>query len=168
MAVLVVLQSVGCGRSEQDGAPTQRTASSTVSPATADDPLQGEWHVTKAIINGETFPQNGEEDIHVGGIYEFQSGTLTKRPNPSFARFEVVPATRHTYTLNTEANPPQIDVEEPDKDAAAWPTENLIYKLQGDQLTLCWSIDMESPRPTDFETQEGDNKGLYVLERASQ
>jgi uncharacterized protein (TIGR03067 family) len=44
-------------------------------------------------------------------------------------------------------------------------TRPCIYKLEGDQLTICWGIDKDSARPKEFTGEKGTKQQLMTFKR---
>lgn len=61
--------------------------------------------------------------------------------------------------VNAKSTPKQIDFEVKEGDAAGG-TALGIYKLEGEELTICIAIPGVNARPTQFEAKEGE---LYVF-----
>jgi uncharacterized protein (TIGR03067 family) len=133
-------------------------------PPTDGESIKGTWEVTSAVINGESFPSEGQEDIHIGGQYVFDGETLTKFPNPQFPGV-TQGGSLHRYQIDATKAPKQIEIQlQRDGSRAPWPPEKAIYKLDKDSLVLCWSIVGEAA-PKEFESKEGENIGLYEFRR---
>jgi uncharacterized protein (TIGR03067 family) len=133
-------------------------------PPTDDEMIKGTWEVTSATINGESFPSEGQEDIHIGGRYVFDGETLTKTPNPQFPGV-TQGGSLHRYHIDATKTPKQIEIQlQRDGSRGPWPPEKTIYKLDNDSLVLCWSIVGEAA-PKEFESKEGENIGLYEFRR---
>jgi len=163
----------GCGQSQRDSATATpgnagaaRSDSGDATSAPTDHELiQGTWEVKSATINGESFPAAGQVDLHVGGRYQFDGETLTKFANPKFPGV-VQTGTPHRYRLDATHHPKQIEIQMlGDGPNGAWPPERTIYELEKDSLLLCWPILEETPPPTKFESNAGENIGLYELRR---
>jgi uncharacterized protein (TIGR03067 family) len=153
----------GCTSPEKDVDEAEKSRAD--SDPVGNSSLDGSWTITRAIINGKSYPQAGQVDIHVGGKYEFDSGQLTKHSNPGVA-FKIR-NTRFRFKLTANTNPTQLELVEENGDVVGnSPTEKLIFRLHGDQLTLCWSLDLAAPVPQDFETSPGDNKRVFFLRRS--
>lgn len=154
LALYFILNVSGCGGN-----------GSGVAERTDHNLIQGTWEVRSAQINGETFPVEGQPDIHVGGRYHFDAGTLTKIPNPEFPGVNAS-GVQHRYRIEPTQNPKQIEIQmtEPGP-TGPWPLEKAIYELENDVLRLCWSLDAQEPPPKKFQSETGDNQGLYVFQR---
>lgn len=161
IAVSLIATLCGCTRNA-----TSDTASSPSEPMDA-DLLIGTWEITSATINGDSFPVEGQLDMHIGGKYLFDGETLTKYPNPDFPGIDQA-GTRHRYQVRAEENPKQIEIQmQGDGPNGPWPPETSIYRLEEDSLTLCWSI-LGETIPDGFESKPGENIGLYELRRVKE
>lgn len=131
---------------------------------TDDKLIQGTWEVVSAKINGESFPVEGQVDIHIGGRYVFDGAELTKFPNPQFPGV-TQDGSLHRYLIDATKTPKQIEMQlEQDGLRGPWPPEKAIYKLEKDSLVLCWSMDF-GEAPKEFASTDGNNIGLYELKR---
>jgi uncharacterized protein (TIGR03067 family) len=133
------------------GAPTTKEKEKD----TAKDSIVGEWEGVKASANGMELP------VPAGGIkFEFTAdGKMMvhegKKDKPDAG----------TYTVDAKKNPAEVDLVPPaDKKE---PTVQGIYKVEGDELTLCFSRgpDGKAARPTKFEAPAGSQSILITLKR---
>ena len=77
-----------------------------------------------------------------------------------------------SYKCNTSANPMEIDksqrfVEEVDGRERVIEERTLkgIYRIEGDRLEMCTSLDAAGDRPSTFETKRGDRRRKIVAKR---
>ncbi len=114
--------------------------------------IQGEWKVDSAKANGQE-PQGAEGDQIKGATWTISADKITV----TFNGEDRV----STYTVDPTAKPKAIDVMS-EKEG----TFKGIYKLEGDTLTICASIQRgDNERPTAFESKEGSFTMLMVLKR---
>jgi uncharacterized protein (TIGR03067 family) len=119
--------------------------------------LNGTWQITKFIDpSGPPLPDNEFKD----GTLEFKDGSLTIRKTKDDAGQTM------TYSVDTSKEPKWIDVK---TDRVKVKTVG-IYKLDGDELTLCVvelnGENAKDARPTKFEANGAAKSALYVLKRA--
>jgi uncharacterized protein (TIGR03067 family) len=115
--------------------------------------LEGEWRLARLEIDGNALPATVTEHTRIlidGDRFRTESpeGTYEGR-----------------LAIDTEATPPHFDVH-----FIAGPeagnTSHGIFKLDGDNLTLCLGL-VHSPRPTAFATKPGSGAALEHLHRSS-
>ncbi len=110
--------------------------------------LQGEWKAVSADEDGARLKKP-----------DLQTLTIVGRRAEFVFRLGAV---RALITLDPTAEPPQFDVFGLNE---AIPFGGRgIYKLAGDELTICWAASGEPPKT--FATRAGDDTRLYVLKRA--
>ncbi len=110
--------------------------------------LQGEWEIVSADEDGTAVKKP-----------DLKSLTIVGRRGEFVFRLGAV---RALITLDPTTTPPLFDVFGLSE---AFPFGGHgIYKLDGDQLTLCWAA--SGDRPKQFATKPGDDTRLYVLKRA--
>jgi uncharacterized protein (TIGR03067 family) len=72
------------------------------------------------------------------------------------------------FTLNPEKKPKGIDIEM----GVPVGTSEGIYKLDGDELTICVASGGKNgkpaPRPTEFAAKKGEHHALFVLKRVKE
>jgi uncharacterized protein (TIGR03067 family) len=117
--------------------------------------LQGTWQVSKSIApDGIAEPDEANKNV----VFEFKDDRMIYREkNDEHA---------NTYTLDSSKQPKWINIDPSqgaDRMAAG------IYKLEGDELTLCVGPAARDgkpvPRPTEFKPNKENGQGLLVLKR---
>jgi uncharacterized protein (TIGR03067 family) len=113
------------------------------------DLFQGPWRVVSAEISGKKVA--GDE------LKEMQKDPMVFRGDKLIGRYEA------TFTLDPAKKPKEIDV------VTAAGKEKMtfrgIYRLEGDELTLCLGTEANGARPASFTTKPGDKAGVIVLQR---
>ncbi len=125
-------------------------------PGPKDDPKKdppsvvGEWVAEKGIVGGN------DKGIPPGGVtFEFTAdGHVrihegSKQPDPA------------DYKVDPKKSPAEIDIVPPAGQKE--PPMLGIYKVEGDQLTIC--VAHGGKRPTKFESPEGSDVMLLTLKR---
>jgi len=107
--------------------------------------LQGTWQAVRLEADGETAPPEVTKKVRWLFTGEDYTGVS---PEMDF---------KGKYTINPAKKPKEIDL----LPAGGKGKMQAIYKLEGDQLTLC----IGETRPSDFVTKEGSKRTLYVLKR---
>ncbi len=126
LAICVIAILCGCNRNA-----TSDSKALSNEP-TDDDLLKGTWEVTSATINGDSFPVEGQTDIHIGGRYQFDGETLTKFPNPEFPGVSKA-GILHRYQIDEKTKPKQIEIQmQGENRNGPWPPEIIIYRLEKD------------------------------------
>ncbi len=127
----------------------------------ADDPkpksndvktLDGTWLVTRAERSGQA------ADRPVGDTLTFRSGMLkfvTKEGQEW----------QGTYTIDVSQTPMTIDVSHKRPNSDEEIQVPGIFRIEGDELTVCFSDPTEGERPTEFKTVEGKRTMMVVLKR---
>ena len=118
-------------------------------PAPADNPLLGEWVVESHIASGKPIPQVGKPE----------RVTVTKDGWKVKKELEA----ESNLSLDLTKDPPHIDVWVPTQGEEA--RVRGIYKLDGDTLTVCYSLGAE--RPTKFESLPRSGNWLLTLKRVN-
>jgi uncharacterized protein (TIGR03067 family) len=119
-----------------------------VSPSDDDDftALQGTWSIVALESDGRPSP----EENYVGNTIEFSEDQIHLHERG-------LESVTFKFTLNAATDPKQIDLIVREQTAQG------IYRLSGDDLSLCLSIGGE--RPQKFGTASGDNTELFTLKR---
>jgi uncharacterized protein (TIGR03067 family) len=118
--------------------------------------LQGTWQVKKWIDSSE---EPAEADEIKDFTFEFKGDTVTLRKRKGDGK-------EMKYTLDPSKKPKWFDLPQggADGDVAEG-----IYKLDGDELTICvisgMRNDTPSPRPTEFKASKPNKYTLFVLKR---
>jgi uncharacterized protein (TIGR03067 family) len=114
---------------------------------------QGTWQVTSFVRDGQAA---GEEITR--SILRVVEGdhVVWKRDGKNFAGTKVV--------LNARVQPHAIDVL-PDGGPSFGKRVLGIYKLDGDELTICMA-DPDQPRPQAFQADQGSGQTLMTFRRA--
>jgi uncharacterized protein (TIGR03067 family) len=107
--------------------------------------LLGTWQAIRLEYEGETGPK--EVTQKVKWIFKEEEYTGVS-PEMDF---------KGRYTINPTKAPKEIDLVP----AGGKKTMQAIYKLGGDQLTLCFG----DTRPSEFVTKQGSKRWMYVLKR---
>ena len=115
------------------------------------DLLQGPWRVIAADIAGKKV--SAEE------LRELQKDPMVFRGDKLVGRYEA------TFKLDPSKNPKEIDVTPSTKPGMEKMVFRGIYRLDGDELTLCLSSVPNGDRPANFTLKEGDKAGVIVLKR---
>jgi uncharacterized protein (TIGR03067 family) len=115
------------------------------------DLLQGPWRVTAAVIAGKKV--SAEE------LMELQKDPMVFRGDKLVGRYE------STFKLDPSKNPKEIDVTPSTKPGTEKMIFRGIYRLEGDELTLCLSSVPNGDRPASFTLKPGDKAGVIVLKR---
>ena len=116
------------------------------------DRMQGEWRVEKAVRRGKDAPAAVRDKLSIA-----ISGSTITINDSTEAREE-----KAEITLDPSKTPANIDAVPtlPGSDRVLG-----IYKLEGDNLTICWNKG-DGPRPGAFEIKPGTDVVLLVLKRA--
>jgi uncharacterized protein (TIGR03067 family) len=162
---ILVLSSLCCPSVEaSDGPPPGNSGSSRTTKDGMDDSskdharFRGIWMCTRLEMNGKEMPGNAQDPaqnpywkvVFDDDIFRF----VAENGKPSDPIYKV------RWTAST--SPKQIDLDGiPREETLAG-----IYKLDGDILTICLTIDKDTPvRPTRFTTKEGLPLMLFVFQR---
>ena len=110
------------------------------------DRLQGAWSCTSIEIGGQVVPPKTFASNKNGLAAPIIRGDVWME-----ARREDDLKPFYTIKLNPSADPKQVDLVHADGEVLAG-----LYKLEGDTLTFCLTVDKDTPmRPTRFVTKEG-------------
>lgn len=116
--------------------------------------LQGLWQVTKFIDHSE---QAAPADEIKEMVFEFKEDRITQRKSKED------PGRPGKYTVNAAKQPKWMDI-----DFGGRVSEG-IYKLEGDELSLCFVGGMRggkiTPRPTEFKANMNPPHSLFVLKK---
>ena len=116
--------------------------------------LQGMWQVVKFIDHSE---QPAPLDELKDFTFEFKGGKIIQRKGKDR------PGRPGTYTIDVSKKPKWMDIN------FGMVSEG-IYKLEGDELSLCFVGGMRggkaTPRPTEFKASKNPPHSLFVLKRA--
>jgi uncharacterized protein (TIGR03067 family) len=119
----------------------------------ATGPLEGTWKLASVQLNAQPLPMEKLQDARLvvqGPKYSLKLAD---------ARLEM------THKLMSDMRPPAMDLtlaEGPDKGK----TFQAIYKLEGDMLTVCRSIEPGKQRPAEFASKPDSGLLLVVWSRA--
>jgi uncharacterized protein (TIGR03067 family) len=101
--------------------------------------MQGEWRMTRYVSDGWSRPKKDFFPIGLDGV-----------------RLSGVSTPPVEVTLDAKANPKRIDMK-----VSSGRTIEGIYRLEGDEVTICWESPRLAPvahtprRPKDFEANPG-------------
>jgi len=130
-------------------------AVSIAAPAPKEPPkkeatIVGEWVGEKMVAGGKDRPAPKGEV------------TFTFSADGKMTIKEREKAEEAGYKIDAKKEPPEIDITPPEREKAG--TFAGIYKIDGDTLTICFSIG--GARPTAFASPEGTMTMLMTLKRA--
>ena len=114
--------------------------------------LHGSWYIVGLEMGGNLEPERN----YRGNSFTFEK---TKGVGTATLREGRLPEIDFSYKLDPAANPKSIDLTLPTKDVKF----RGIYKLDGDDLTICFSTG--GPRPTQFGTRAGGDTETFTLKR---
>jgi uncharacterized protein (TIGR03067 family) len=115
-------------------------------------PLVGTWEL--AEMNGRPVPATARETMTFtpdGKVVEQAAG---KAPEPAFE-----------YVTDRTTEPARFDYvfRDPKRRKMLKPIEG-IYKVEGDKLTICYAVGLDSPRPAEFKYVPSETS-LFVYMR---
>jgi uncharacterized protein (TIGR03067 family) len=115
-------------------------------PAPSDNPLLGEWVVESHVHSGKPIPRTGKPDrVKITKYHWVVNETETEA----------------NLSLDSTKDPPHIDFWIPKQGEET--RVRSIYKLEGDTLTVCYSIGPD--RPSMFESPAKSRIWLMTLKR---
>ena len=135
--------------------PSPKPAAPAVDPkeVQADlDKLQGIWDCKSWIFDGERAEHSGQgfESIYAGN-------QITLKRQGREYRHGIV-------TINPARSPKAVntwDLDGPFADR----TNRGIYELEGDKLKVCFALDPDGDRPTEFASEPGSKRLYLIYER---
>jgi uncharacterized protein (TIGR03067 family) len=110
------------------------------------DLLQGKWLIVGLETGGKAEPERN-----------YKGNTLTFTKDRATLREAGFPEIEFAYSLDPMKAPKAIDLTTRNA------TIHGIYKMEGDDLTLCLSVG--GTRPTDFATRAGADTEMFALKR---
>jgi RNA polymerase sigma factor (sigma-70 family) len=114
--------------------------------------LQGKWRIVSAEMAGKKAADDELRRMQENPI-EFKGDTVLARHKAD-------------YKIDPTKNPKELDItpqEGPENEKGK--TFRCIYRLKGDELTLCMSLMPDGDRPTSFTPQPGVLISVMVLKR---
>lgn len=114
--------------------------------------LIGKYRIEKVLLGGQDITEHLKEmkfDIREGGNYTAQVGELKDDA---------------TFTADPAKKPKEMDVK-PNGGPQKGKLVKVIYKLEGDILTMCYDHDKPENRQTKFESKEGTTVLLITYKR---
>jgi uncharacterized protein (TIGR03067 family) len=114
--------------------------------------LVGNYKIEKVLLGGKDITEHLKEmkfEIRDGGKYTAQVGELTDDA---------------TFTVDPRKKPREMDVK-PNGGPQKGKLVRVIYKLDGDTLTMCYDHDKPEDRQPKFESKEGTTVLLITYKR---
>jgi uncharacterized protein (TIGR03067 family) len=114
------------------------------------DPIKGTWTVESILRDGQDVDDAKGDKVTFGG------GKLMIKTKDRDQE--------GTYKVDPSGKPATIDVV-PGEGPNAGKTLKGIYRVKGDELTICIPVNADSARPKEFEGKEGSGLMLVSLKR---
>jgi RNA polymerase sigma-70 factor (ECF subfamily) len=133
-------------------APPKADAKPKAAPKTDHDQLLGVWKVTAALFNGQNLPDT-DTLVKDGRMY-FQKDVIYTKLGEKIEG----PV---GYEIDGTQNPKTIDL----MDDRSQPPVKGIYRLNGDDLQLCFAQNHEAERPTEFASKADSKVTLMTFKR---
>jgi uncharacterized protein (TIGR03067 family) len=111
--------------------------------------LQGTWSMVSGTQDGKPLPEDVIKRVKVVVSGDKMTQIMDDRKH------------EHTYKLNPDKSPKEIDVDLGDGKVGKG-----IYELKGDTLKVAHGSKPDSPRPKDFTSQEGSGVMVAEFKRA--
>jgi len=114
--------------------------------------LVGKYRIEKVLLGGQDITEHLKEmkfDIKDGGKYTAQVGELKDDAN---------------FTVDPAKKPREMDVK-PNGGPQKGKLVRVIYKLDGDTLTMCYDHEKSESRQSKFESKEGTTVLLITYKR---
>jgi uncharacterized protein (TIGR03067 family) len=121
--------------------------------------IQGTWEVVS--LTSDTKVSNKETMLlkNSAWVFEKDKFLITGKTEMEDVTIE------GPYKLDPTKKPRTIDIIMKTPKADKKRTIEGVYKLEGDELTICIPLGRDKPRPTEFKAEEGSLRSLIVLKR---
>src|SRR5262245_15355975 len=117
--------------------------------------LLGLWEYQQSFSNGKDAPSNRDAPLR----YEFRKdGTYVISEGDK----EIVGP--REFHFDSKVSPATLDTQATKSPRGDWAYALAIYKIEGDQLTIC-KVMPGKPRPTAFETEPGSPNYMMIFRR---
>ena len=113
--------------------------------------LQGTWSMVSGTQDGKPLPEDVIKRVKVVVSGDKMTQIMDDRKH------------EHTYKLNPDKSPKEIDVDLGDGKVGKG-----IYELKGDTLKVAHGSKPDSPRPKDFTSKEGSGVMVAEFKRAKE